>query len=124
MKRSYFKSKSSSKRGHMRTSQRSVTTIEKSYWSRLASDVGCIACRLDGRSNHYVSIHHVDGRTKPGCHMLVLTLCAEHHQQDDTDVLKRVAVHPNKGRFESIYGCQELLIELCRNILMGEDVWS
>lgn len=110
-----FKAKKVPKR--MKSSQRSVTAKEKTYWNRLSTEVGCIACRIDGRLNHYVSIHHVDGRTKPGCHMLVLPLCAQHHQQDDSDVLERVAVHPNKATFEMLYGPQERLMEMCREIL-------
>ena len=51
------------------------TRAEKYYWGRLVSEVGCVACRIDGRINHYVSIHHVNGRVKPGAHMQVLPLC-------------------------------------------------
>jgi hypothetical protein len=101
----------------MKSKQRAVTVAEKLYWDRLAREVGCIACRIDGRLNHHVSIHHVDGRTKPGCHMLVLPLCGPHHQQDDTDALERVAVHPNKATFELLYGTQDRLMEMCREIL-------
>lgn len=88
------------------------TKAEREFWSALAS-IGCIACLKDGRFNDLVSIHHIDGRTKKGAHMKVLPLCAQHHQQDDTDPLKRIAVHPNKARFESEYGTQlELLKEV------------
>lgn len=74
--------------------------------------LGCIACRKDGRENPWVSIHHIDGRTKPDAHWEVLALCAEHHQQNDMDPLKRIAVHPYKARFERKYGSQyELLAE-------------
>jgi hypothetical protein len=105
------------KRKPMKSKQRAVTKEEKLYWNRLATEVGCIACRIDDSPNFYVSIHHVDGRTKPGCHMKVLPLCAEHHQQDDTDFFDRVAVHPNKAAFEMRYGMQENLIEICKGIL-------
>ena len=97
----------------MKAKQRPVTAQEKLYWSRLAEEVGCIACLLDGNRNTYVSIHHIDGRTKPGCHGLVLPLCAPHHQQDDTDPMGRVAVHPNGARFEIRYGSQMELKEKC-----------
>lgn len=101
----------------MKSKQRAVTSSEKILWNRLTSEVGCIACRLDGRENHYVSIHHVDGRTKPDCHKKVLPVCGPHHQQDDTDPLERVAIHPNKANFELIYGSQERLMEMCADIL-------
>jgi hypothetical protein len=74
--------------------------------------LGCIACLLDGRVNPWVSIHHIDGRTKPDAHRKVLVLCAQHHQQDDTDQLGRIAVHPNKARFEQQYGSQESLLAM------------
>lgn len=103
----------------MKSKQRAVTDSEKIYWDRLANEVGCIACRIDGRLNNHVSIHHVDGRTKHGCHFLVLPLCGPHHQQDDTDPLERVAVHPNKATFELLYGTQKRLMEICDEILEG-----
>jgi hypothetical protein len=79
--------------------------------------LGCVACAIDGRVNPWVSIHHIDGRTKPGSHRKVLPLCAQHHQQDDTDQLGRIAVHPNKARFEQMYGTQyELLAALLKKI--------
>jgi hypothetical protein len=101
----------------MKSSQRAVTADDKLYWSQLANEVGCIACLLDGVRNMHVSIHHVDGRTKPGCHSRVLPLCAQHHQQDDTDPAGRIAVHPNKARFEEKYGTQESLMDRCDALL-------
>jgi hypothetical protein len=71
----------------------------------------------DGHYNPHVSIHHVEGRTKPGCHLLVLPLCASHHQQDDTDPAGRIAVHPNKAHFEARYGSQEELMLQCAQLL-------
>jgi hypothetical protein len=88
----------------------SVSKSDKQLWNALAS-IGCIACLKDGRPNAWVSIHHIDGRSKPGAHQKVLPLCAEHHQQNDADPLGRVAVHPNKKRFEQKYGNQYELLE-------------
>jgi hypothetical protein len=95
------------------------TKSEKTYWDKLAEIVGCIACRLDGRINHNVSIHHVDGRTKPGCHMQVLPLCAPHHQ---TGGMYAPSVHPWKRRFEQQYGTQESLMLICGEILKGRKI--
>ena len=92
-----------------------VTPAEKVLWDRLAA-LGCIACMKEGRYNPHVSIHHVDGRTKPGCHLLVLPLCAPHHQDDGSGAL---AVHPWKARFEKRYGSQLDLVAECMN-LIGE----
>lgn len=98
------------------------TKVEREYWSRLASVVGCIACRLDGIINHHVSIHHTDGRTKPGAHRAVLPLCAGHHQDGTDNDKSKVAVHPWKRRFEARYGTQESLRAMCDEILEREGV--
>lgn len=79
--------------------------------------LGCIACRMDGRINPWVSIHHIDGRTKPDAHKLVLALCAEHHQHNDLDPLGRIGVHPYKARFEGKYGSQHALLAFTMELL-------
>jgi hypothetical protein len=93
---------------------RSRTHAEIEFHNKLA-DIGCIACRQDGVFNPWVSIHHIDGRTKDGAHWKVLPLCAPHHQQDDASGVW--AVHPYKARFEQEYGTQEELLEECKQIL-------
>ena len=91
------------------------TKAEKALWSRMAA-CGCVACRKDGWRNLEVSIHHIDGRTKPGAHQKVLPLCAGHHQ-DGTGLPGLIAVHPWKARFEARYGTQaELLAEVMEAI--------
>lgn len=114
--RTGFKRKSApAKKATLKTKQRAVTPDEKVVWSKLA-EMGCIACMKDGYYNPHVSIHHVDGRTKPGCHMLVLPLCGPHHQDDGSGAL---AVHPWKARFEKRYGNQMDLVAECMK-LIGE----
>lgn len=87
----------------------SVSTAQKAFHDQLASRIGCVACRMDGIFNDYVSIHHIDGRTKPDAHWLVLPLCGPHHQDDGT----AIAVHPWKTRFEERYGTQFSLLVWC-----------
>lgn len=97
---------------------RNRTAAEKRFHDQLAS-LGCIACRLDGTHNPVVSIHHINGRTRPGAHMQVLPLCAGHHQ-DGTGWPGLIAVHPWKRRFEDKYGTQEQLLERCNKLLEGD----
>jgi hypothetical protein len=97
----------------MKTRQRAVSVYDKALWDRLAA-LGCVACMKDGRFNPHVSIHHVDGRTKPDCHSKVLPLCGSHHQDDGSGA---VAVHPWKARFEKLYGTQEELMAECARML-------
>ena len=87
-----------------------VTKAEKEHQAKVAS-FGCIACWLDGKLNLHVSIHHVNGRTKPGAHMQVLPLCAGHHQDGAGQDKTLIAVHPYKARFERAYGSQKELLE-------------
>ena len=100
----------------MKTSQRAVTALDKALWNRLAA-LGCIACRKDGNHNPHVSIHHIDGRTKPGCHQNVLPLCAGHHQDGTGEDKSLIAVHPWKAQFESRYGAQNDLLAECIELL-------
>jgi hypothetical protein len=90
---------------------RPPTAEEQRFMDAIAS-LGCLPCEKDGHPNSLVSIHHLQGRTAPGAHFLVLGLCACHHQQDDTDPLGRVSVHGRKAQFVARYGTErELLAE-------------
>src|SRR5690606_14861838 len=86
--------------------------------TRLAS-LGCVACRAHGRLNTWVSIHHIDGRTKPDAHWLVLALCSSHHQDDGSGA---IAVHPWKARFEAEYGKQRDLLRECIAALLDAGI--
>lgn len=103
---------------------RPPTKEEKHFWDLLARHVGCIACYLDGYFNDYCSIHHIDGRTKPDAHKLVLPLCAGHHQKGTGSNPNMIAVHPDKFRFQEKYGSQMELLQLCKDILRKKGVNS
>lgn len=100
----------------LKSKERAVTSAEKLTWDRLANEIGCVACMKDGNFNPHVSIHHIDGRTKPGCHQLVLPLCAGHHQDGTGEDKAMIAVHPWKARFETRYGDQRELLAECKKI--------
>ena len=85
-----------------------ATLAEKEHQRRVA-DLGCIACWLDGINSPVVSIHHVEGRTKPGCELKVLALCGAHHQ---TGGEIAPSIHPWRKRFEAKYGTQAELLAL------------
>ena len=90
------------------------TKAEKQFHDRIAS-LGCIACKKENFFNPWVSIHHIDGRTKPGAHMRVLPLCFGHHQ--DSGDPRFISVHPWKARLEFKYGTQEdLLAEIMKEL--------
>ena len=103
----------------LKSKERAVTKVEKLLWTCLAA-LGCVACKKDGKFNTHVSIHHVDGRTKPGCHRLVLPLCAGHHQDGTGEDKTLIAVHPWKARFEARYGTQAELMDECAQLLFEQ----
>jgi len=90
-----------------------TTKAEKKWWGRVA-ELGCIACLKDGIHNTYVSIHHTDGRTKPGAHMRVLALCFLHHQGGTEE---NPSIHPWKTRFQEKYGTQTELLNWTKELL-------
>ena len=95
---------------------RTPTAAERAFMEQ-AGAIPCLACMIDGRHNPHVSLHHIDGRTKPGAHLLVIPLCAPHHVQDDTDPLGRVSVHGRKATFVSRYGTELELLATLKKIL-------
>ncbi|WP_313453251.1 Ref family recombination enhancement nuclease [Stutzerimonas nitrititolerans] len=100
---------------------RNPSAAEKRYHDKLCTMVGCIACRKEGHHNTHVSVHHVDGRTKPMAHWLVLPLCAGHHQ-DGYGPVPMIAVHPYKARFEAKYGRQLDLVAECASLLVEQGI--
>lgn len=100
---------------------RRPTADEARFMSAIA-DLGCVACRHDGWSNPDVSVHHIDGRTKPGAHLLILPLCAGHHQDGTGTNPTLIAVHPYKARFEARYGAQLALLAECMDMLTNTAV--
>lgn len=98
--------------------QRAVSAGEARLWDRMAREIGWIACRVAARPvSDYVSIQHIDGRTTPACHQMVLPLCAGCHQQGTGNDKSLVAVHPYKARFEKLYGIQRELLAIAHTIL-------
>jgi hypothetical protein len=100
----------------LKTKQRARTPADIDLHNSLAA-LGCIACMKHGLFNPVVSIHHIDGRTKPGCHSLVLPLCAGHHQDGTGEDKTLIAVHPWKKRFEAYYGAQLDLLAKCMSLI-------
>lgn len=61
------------------TKGRTPTADERRVMDALGR-LPCIACLMHGKITEEVSLHHIDGRTKPDAHKLVLPLCKWHHQ--------------------------------------------
>lgn len=82
----------------------------------------CIACLQHGKESLLISLHHIEGRTKPGAHLLQLPLCIYHHQHAAPDNVRAefpwlVPVHADgitggKAEFSRHNGTeQELMIK-------------
>lgn len=85
---------------------RTRNATEVRWHDLLAANIGCIPCLVDhGMRNTHVSIHHIDGRTKPDAHWLVLALCAGHHQRG-TGAPGQFAIHGDKRAHERRYGTE------------------
>lgn len=97
---------------------RAVTKEQRRFHDLLCNVVGCVACRIHGVFNSWVSVHHIEGRTKKLAHWLVLPLCAGHHQEG-TGAPNLIAVHPWKPRFEKKYGKQLDLLRRCIRFLIA-----
>jgi hypothetical protein len=98
---------------------RPPTAEEARFMDRMGA-LPCVACLKDGWANHEISLHHIDGRTKPGAHFLVLSLCADHHQAGTGENKTLIAVHPDKARFEARYGTQRELLAECAAMLEND----
>lgn len=58
---------------------RTPTAAERVVMDALGK-LPCIACLQHGKESLQISLHHIEGRTKPGAHLLQLPLCIYHHQ--------------------------------------------
>lgn len=58
---------------------RTPTAAERVVMDALGK-LPCIACLQHGKESTLISLHHIDGRTKPGTHLLQIPLCVYHHQ--------------------------------------------
>ena len=98
---------------------RSPTADERRVMDALGT-LPCIACHVHGKETTIISLHHIDGRTKPDAHKLVLPLCVFHHQHAAPPDLRKefpwlVPIHAcgNVGglaAFESLVATQEELL--------------
>lgn len=70
---------------------RTPTAVERLVMDALGQ-LPCIACLQHGKETPLISLHHIEGRTKPGAHMLQLPLCDCHHQHAAPATIR--AEHP------------------------------
>ncbi len=96
------------------------TAKDKRFWDAIC-EIGCIVCFNTFNEFTPGTIHHIDGRTKPGAHKSVLCLCARHHQVA-SDTGEWVTRHgpgrkSGKAMFEAAYGTEQELLNKTMELL-------
>ena len=94
---------------------RTPTKEEKEHMDRVCT-IGCIVCFNQGYMFVPCEIHHINGKTKEGCHFEVLPLCFKHHREGNSKP-PYISRHPYKKRFEDAYGKEEELLEKVNQII-------
>ena len=89
---------------------RALTTKDKKRFDRL-QDLGCIVCLNTMSVYTPPAIHHIDGKTKEGCHDLTLPLCQSHHQYKSNNSLWISRHGDGRAAFEHAYGTEQELLE-------------
>jgi hypothetical protein len=89
---------------------RTPTREESEYMGKVAN-VGCIICRLYLDLESPAEIHHTEGKTKVGCHFLILPLCERHHRTPGPGYVSRA---DGKKAFEAAYMSEPDLIIVVR----------
>lgn len=81
------------------------------------TQLGCIVCLLRGFRTPGVP-HHLltDGGRRIG-HLSTICLCDPGHHQNAQPGSGKVSRHPNKARFEAVYGTEESLLERTRQLV-------
>ena len=113
---------------------RNPTALEKILANKIG-DIGCICClnkkwytsdMAEQESTKFVSLHHVEGRTKEWAHAKVLPLCAHHH---DTPAPSHAPeeltpIHRgNKKEWIELNGTEDELLKQVYEIIEEERPW-
>ena len=113
---------------------RNPSALEKVLANKIG-DIGCICClnkkwytsdMAEQESTKFVSLHHVDGRTKEWAHAKVLPLCAHHH---DTPAPSHAPeeltpIHRgNKKEWIAFNGTEEELLKQVYEIIDEDRPW-
>ena len=93
-------------------------TKEDKEWFTAICEYGCIVCRNEFQIFSPCSPHHIDGRTKEGCHKKTIGLCGAHHQGGEDNGVY-TSRHPFKASFERRYGTEAELLKQLQEIIKG-----
>ena len=90
---------------------------ESQYHKDLCTIVGCIVCWVSRNTyNSHCLIHHIDGRTKPDAHKLVIPVCSPDHDYHSPIN----SIHKCKARFIKEHGYTELDFKELADLILIE----
>lgn len=93
--------------------ERATTKADKARYDAIC-EYGCIVCRIEFQLFSPCSPHHMDGRTKEGCHQKTIGLCGAHHQTGG----EGIAFHATgRKTWEARYGTEEYLLEKTNELI-------
>lgn len=110
------------------------TAIEKQLEIKIAA-IGCICCHNQGWPStapedgiHYISMHHVEGRTKPWAHAMQLPLCQHHHDTHPphgapAELFPLHGLTGGKKQWQKVNGSQEKLLSQVYELIGEERPW-
>ena len=116
------------------TKGRNPTAYEKRLGNKIG-DIGCICClnkkwytsdMQEQETTKFVSLHHVDGRTKEWAHAKVLPLCAYHHDTPAPNHApdELTPIHRgNKKEWIKLNGTEDELLKQVYDIIEEEIPW-
>lgn len=93
-------------------------TKSDNEWLGLITELGCIACLVQGTPGTPAEIHHIrtgQGRGQRSDHKKSLALCPAHHRGADHP--RTPSIHMAKKAFESQFGTELELYERTRQEL-------
>ena len=113
---------------------RNATVIEKRLANKIG-EIGCICClnknwytteMQEQETTKFISLHHIDGRTKPWAHAKVLPLCAYHHDipAPSHAPAELTPIHRgNKKEWVAFNGTEEALLKQVYEMIDEEQPW-
>lgn len=116
------------------TKGRNPTAIEKHLGNKIG-EIGCICClnknwytsdMQEQETTKFISLHHVDGRTKKWAHAKVLPLCAYHHDTPAPGHAPEelTPIHRgNKKEWIKLNGSEEELLKQVYEIIDEDRPW-
>jgi len=93
-------------------------TKSDNEWMRRITEMGCIACMVQGTPGTMAEVHHIregQGRGQRSNHQQSLALCPAHHR--GTDHPRTASIHMAKLAFIDQFGTEQELLELTRREL-------